>query len=84
MAGFIQGRKYGTSIYWRWPKIYVNDHPITYIFPFNSSALHIAHALKATEVQRKYSKPHEQPIETYLDREEQVELEAKHKEEEDR
>jgi len=51
---------------------------------FDSSALHIAHALKATEVQRKYSKPHEQPIETYLDREEQVELEAKHKEEEDR
>jgi len=51
---------------------------------FDSSALHIQHALKATEVQRKYSKPHEQPIETYLDREEQVELEAKHKEEEDR
>merc|ERR1712048_130258 len=51
---------------------------------FDSSALHIAHALKATEVQRKYSKPHEQPIETYLDREEQVQLEAKHKEEEDR
>merc|ERR1712228_598008 len=51
---------------------------------FDSSALHIQHALKATEVQRKYSKPHEQPIETYLDREEQVQLEAKHKEEEDR
>ena len=46
--------------------------------------MHIQHALKATEVQRKYSKPHEQPIETYLDREEQVQLEAKHKEEEDR
>ena len=59
------------------------DHSILFL-PFNSSALHIAHALKATEVQRKYSKPHEQPIETYLDREEQVELEAKHKEEEDR
>jgi len=51
---------------------------------FDSSALHIQHALKATVVQRKYSKPHEQPIETYLDREEQVQLEAKHKEEEDR
>ena len=51
---------------------------------FDSSALHIQHALKATEVQRKYSKPHEQPIEAYLDREEQIRLEAKQKEEEDR
>ena len=59
-------------------------HEQVLFLPSNSSALHIAHALKATEVQRKYSKPHEQPIETYLDREEQVELEAKHKEEEDR
>ena len=32
----------------------------------DSSALHIQHALKATEVQRKYSKPHEKPIESYL------------------
>ncbi len=32
----------------------------------DSSALHIRHALNATEVQRKYSKPHEQPIEEYL------------------
>lgn len=51
---------------------------------FDSSALHIQHALKATEVQRKYSKPHEQPLEEFLDREEQVRLEAIHKEEEDR
>ncbi len=35
----------------------------------DSSALHIRHALNATEVQRKYSKPREQPIEEYLVRE---------------
>merc|ERR1712018_718448 len=51
---------------------------------FDSSALHIQHALRATEVQRKYSKKSEEPIEAYLDREEQIRLEAKHKEEEDR
>jgi hypothetical protein len=33
---------------------------------FDSTALHIQHALKATEVQRKYSKPLEKPIEEYL------------------
>lgn len=33
---------------------------------FDSTALHIQHALKATEVQRKYSKPAEKPIESYL------------------
>ena len=33
---------------------------------FDSSALHIQHALKATEVQRKYSRPREKPIESYL------------------
>ena len=32
----------------------------------DSSALHIRHALNATEVQRKYSRPHEKPIEAYL------------------
>ena len=51
---------------------------------FDSSALHIQHALKATVVQKKYSKPHEQPLEDFLDREEQALLEAKQKEEEDR
>ena len=39
---------------------------------FDSSALHIQHALRATEVQRKYSKKSEEPIEAYLDREEQI------------
>lgn len=34
---------------------------------FDSSALHIQHALRATEVQRKYSKPaYERPIEAFL------------------
>lgn len=33
---------------------------------YDSSALHIQHALKQTEVQRKYSKPYSQPIESYL------------------
>ena len=33
---------------------------------YDSSALHIQHALKQTEVQRKYSKPYQQPIEVYL------------------
>jgi len=58
-----------------------NDHRWGH---FDSTALHIQHALRATEVQRKYTKPHEVPVEAYLDREEQIMLEAKHKEEEDR
>ena len=33
---------------------------------YDSSALHIQHALRATEVQRKYSKPHEKPLEEFL------------------
>ena len=33
---------------------------------YDSSALHIQHALKATEVQRKYSRPIEKPIDEYL------------------
>lgn len=33
---------------------------------YDSSALHIQHALKATEVQRKYLRPHEKPIDEYL------------------
>jgi len=51
---------------------------------YDSSALHIQHALRATEVQRKYSKPHEKPLEEFLDREEQVRLEEQHRAEEDR
>merc|ERR1719410_3182266 len=37
----------------------------------DSSALHIQHALKQTEVQKKYSKPHAHAIESFLDEEEQ-------------
>ena len=33
---------------------------------FDHQALHIQHALRATEVQRKYSKPHEKPLEEFL------------------
>jgi len=33
---------------------------------FDSSALHIRHALNATEVQKKYSRPKDRPIETFL------------------
>ena len=33
---------------------------------FDSSALHIQHALKQTEIQKKYSKPHAQAISTFL------------------
>lgn len=33
---------------------------------FDSSALHIQHALKQTAVQKKYSKPHAQAISTFL------------------
>jgi len=50
---------------------------------FDSSALHIQHALKQTEVQKKYSKPHAQAISTFLDEEEQRMLEGRHRVEED-
>lgn len=33
---------------------------------FDASALHIAHALRATEIHRAYDKPREKPIEYYL------------------
>merc|ERR1712020_447998 len=64
----------------------VSNHPNAHQWGrFDSSALHIQHALRATEVQRKYSKPiYDKPIEAYLDREDQVELENKHRIEEDR
>lgn len=50
---------------------------------FDSSALHIQHALKQTAVQKKYSKPHAQAISTFLDEEEQRMLEDRHRVEED-
>ncbi|XP_023315119.1 hillarin [Trichogramma pretiosum] len=50
---------------------------------FDASALHIAHALKQTEIQKGYSKAREKPIDFYLDRDEQTRLEMKHRKEED-
>ncbi|XP_066586811.1 hillarin isoform X2 [Prorops nasuta] len=50
---------------------------------FDASALHIAHALKQTELQKGYSKAREKPIDYYLDRDEQTRLEMKHRKEED-
>ena len=45
----------------------VSNHPNAHQWGrFDSSALHIQHALRATEVQRKYSKPHEKPLEEFL------------------
>merc|ERR1712080_87332 len=51
---------------------------------FDSSALHIQHALKQTAVQKKYHKPHAQAIATFLDEEEQRNPEGRHRVEEDR
>ncbi|XP_055379463.1 hillarin isoform X2 [Condylostylus longicornis] len=50
---------------------------------FDASALHIAHALKQTEIQKAYNKRREKPIDFYLAREEQARLEMKHRKEED-
>lgn len=50
---------------------------------FDASALHIAHALKQTEIQKAYNKRREKPIDFYLAREEQAHLEMKHRKEED-
>ncbi|XP_070490202.1 hillarin [Chironomus tepperi] len=50
---------------------------------FDASALHIAHALKQTEIQKSYNKAREKPIDQYLAREEQARLEMKHRKEED-
>ncbi|XP_053615051.1 hillarin [Plodia interpunctella] len=50
---------------------------------FDASALHIAHALKQTELQKAYHRPREKPIDCYLDRDEQTKLEMKHRQEED-
>ena len=33
---------------------------------FDASALHIAHALRATEIQRSYRRPIEKPLDSYL------------------
>ncbi|CAG0888528.1 unnamed protein product [Darwinula stevensoni] len=51
---------------------------------FDASALHIAHALRATEVQRNYKKiSYDRPLNSYLDKEIQMQLEIRHRKEED-
>uniref|UniRef100_A0A6P7FAX4 Hillarin-like n=1 Tax=Diabrotica virgifera virgifera TaxID=50390 RepID=A0A6P7FAX4_DIAVI len=50
---------------------------------FDASALHIAHALKQTELQKSYKVHREKPIDCYLDRDEQKKLEMRHRKEED-
>ncbi|KAK9727924.1 LIM domain [Popillia japonica] len=50
---------------------------------FDASALHIAHALRQTEIQKAYRTHREKPIDCYLDRDEQRRLEMKHRKEED-
>ncbi|CAG9863840.1 unnamed protein product [Phyllotreta striolata] len=50
---------------------------------FDASALHIAHALKQTELQKSYKVHREKPIDCYLDRDEQRKLEMRHRKEED-
>lgn len=43
-----------------------NDSPGYQYGRFDASALHIAHALKQTELQKAYSRPREKPIDCYL------------------
>lgn len=53
---------------------------------FDASALHIAHALRATELHKSYPNKNgvrEKPIHCYLDKDEQTRLEMKHRKEED-
>ncbi|VVC42020.1 Transglutaminase-like,Zinc finger, LIM-type [Cinara cedri] len=53
---------------------------------FDASALHIAHALRATELHKSYANKNgirEKPIHCYLDKDEQTRLEMKHRKEED-
>ncbi|XKL63662.1 hypothetical protein PGB90_006026 [Kerria lacca] len=51
---------------------------------FDATALHIAHALRATQLQKSYNQnTREKPIQCYLDKDEQTRLEMKHRREED-
>ncbi|KZS15757.1 Uncharacterized protein APZ42_018970 [Daphnia magna] len=50
---------------------------------FDASTLHIAHALRATELKHSNRRPIEKPLDSYLDKDTQVELEMKHRKEED-
>ncbi|XP_018566054.1 hillarin [Anoplophora glabripennis] len=69
------------------PNHYQNNHhessPSYQYGRFDASALHIAHALKQTELQKSYKMTREKPIDCYLDRDEQRRLEMIHRKEED-
>nr|XP_023021280.1 hillarin-like isoform X1 [Leptinotarsa decemlineata]XP_023021281.1 hillarin-like isoform X2 [Leptinotarsa decemlineata] len=69
------------------PNSYQNNHhensPSYQYGRFDASALHIAHALKQTELQKSYKVSREKPIDCYLDRDEQRRLEMIHRKEED-
>ncbi|KAJ8973915.1 hypothetical protein NQ317_000460, partial [Molorchus minor] len=69
------------------PNYYQNNHhegsPGYQYGRFDASALHIAHALKQTELQKSYKSSQEKPIDCYLDRDEQRRLEMIHRKEED-
>ncbi|KAJ8924101.1 hypothetical protein NQ315_006883 [Exocentrus adspersus] len=68
------------------PNHYQNNHessPSYQYGRFDASALHIAHALKQTELQKSYKMNREKPIDCYLDRDEQRRLEMRHRKEED-
>nr|XP_031825882.1 hillarin isoform X1 [Nomia melanderi]XP_031825883.1 hillarin isoform X1 [Nomia melanderi]XP_031825884.1 hillarin isoform X1 [Nomia melanderi] len=72
----------GGGASWPYNHHYAGDGSYQY-GRFDASALHIAHALKQTELQKGYSKAREKPIDYYLDRDEQTRLEMKHRKEED-
>ncbi|XP_022911836.1 hillarin [Onthophagus taurus] len=66
-----------------YPQTNHSDSPGYQYGRFDASALHIAHALKQTELQKAYRTHREKPIDCYLDRDEQRRLEMKHRKEED-
>jgi len=46
--------------------IYFYFYLLMHLGRFDASALHIAHALKQTEIQKSYNKAREKPIDQYL------------------
>ena len=47
-------------------KAFLKNYLINLAGRFDASALHIAHALKQTEIQKSYNKAREKPIDEYL------------------
>uniref|UniRef100_T1J1X0 Phosphatidic acid phosphatase type 2/haloperoxidase domain-containing protein n=1 Tax=Strigamia maritima TaxID=126957 RepID=T1J1X0_STRMM len=60
---------------------HTNHQHENYAPKFDATALHISHALKATELHRKYNQ--ERNLNDYLDRDTQTKLEMRHRSEED-